>query len=288
MAGSYPDVPSNRIPYDRDGTQVYACNSVFDSVTLFTQAQMQVMNDDNYDTGMSDLSGTKTSPYVALLFPAPMDLVGLYSVAGYSHGYSIYHANKVFTSTDTTNCVDGTWTEVADFELSGWFSPTKPDIRNSIRTSSVLGVKGLRLWTSQSQYDVSLLHIYGTPSAVPGDNLVLYDPVNDARVGGAYFDFGNVPQTSSADKQFRIHNNSSTETASAITVSCETLTDTTPSVPPQFTFSTDGTTFDTTATIASLAPGATSSTIIVRRTTPSNAVLSLWWTRIVASAGSWA
>jgi hypothetical protein len=125
-------------------------------------------------------------------------------------------------------------------------------------------------------------------STTPDDNLVLYDSASDERVGAAYFDFGDVRQTSSADKQFRVHNNSVAQTASTITISCETLTDTTPSVPPQFTFSTDGTTFSATVTIASLAPGATSSALTVRRVTPSNATLSLWWARIVASAGSWA
>jgi hypothetical protein len=66
------------------------------------------------------------------------------------------------------------------------------------------------------------------------------------------------------------------------------MTDTTPTVVGQHMLSTDGTTFTSTITIPDLAPGAISGVLTLRRTTPSDAVLSVWDLRLSAVAASWA
>lgn len=275
MAGNYPDVPGNRIPYDRDGTAVFLNPSM---TTAATAAQVQGLNSEAPYLIGRNFNATA----LTLLLPRPLDLVGL--MVGYGGGYMQDTNAAVMVSSDTTNGVDGTWRSVTVTAHNVAVVVFRTGI-SAVSEASVIGIRVT--YSTGDYYYVANLHVYGSPSTTPTNNLVLYDPTSDARVGGAYFDFGDVPQTTTADKLFRVHNNSATQTASTITISCETLTDTTPSVPPQFTFSTDGVTFASTVTLASLAPGTTSSTITVRRTTPSNAVLSLWWARIVASAASW-
>jgi hypothetical protein len=134
------------------------------------------------------------------------------------------------------------------------------------------------------------VHLYGEPA--PGENpnrLALWHPTLDQRVTPAYFDWGNVPRSSSADRLFRVKNVSSTLTASSVRVAMEALTDTTPSVPGQHSISSDGTTFLAQVNIGSLSPGAISGPLTLRRVIPSNAVLSLWSFRVFAeSTTGWA
>lgn len=132
-----------------------------------------------------------------------------------------------------------------------------------------------------------MLHIYGKPSTGENDDrLELWHPTLDQRVGAAYFDEGNVPRGSTADLPFRLKNRSSTYTANTITVSIEAATDTSPSVPGQHTFSNGGS-YAATTSVSSIAPGAISGTLTLRRITPTNAVLSVWVARIKAVPASW-
>lgn len=269
MAGTYPDVPNNRIAYDLDGTiglYIYGGSSQLSSGTV------AALNAENSGAGIN--SPFNAVRYVCLLFPQAMDLTGLFVSYSYTWDGSQW-------STDTTNGVDGTWTGFS-------FSPGGA-YRTSIQSVNLPAAKGIRFGQHSWSYDGILnnIHTYGRPSAGQTlDALQTWHPTLDQRVGGAFFDWGDTPRGSTADRTFRIKNLSDTYTANDVVVSVTSLSDTTPSYAGSFLFSTGGS-FTSTVTIPIIYPNGISDPVTVRRVTPSNAVLSLWATRMKAEATSW-
>lgn len=280
MAGNYPDAPSWRMAYDRDGTQgvIIAPNN---ALTVLTSGQLVTLNneaDDNLGFGWTGMS-----PYtwkLCLIFPELRDIDGYFrNISGQS--------GVVETSTNTTNGFDGTWTTLASPGSTG-LAQTKPAYRNNVVSSTALAKRAIRF----SQNDVSFgdvqirtVHLYGEPA--PGENvnrLALWHPTLDQRVTPAYFDWGNVPRSSSADRLFRVKNLSPTLSATSVRVAMEALTDGSPSVPGQHSVSADGSTFLAQVNIGTLAPGAISAPLTLRRITPTNAALSLWSFRVFAES----
>lgn len=280
MAGNYPDVPGNRIPYDRDGTQVVWLNQNYTAVGGTTsQAKMTALNSEGL--AMTSPGGSyPNNPGTAFLFPVPMDIVG-----GLVLCEGGYNASAFQSSTDTTNGLDGTWTTAT--ALGSTAGTSLVALRNNITSCSLTGIIGFRFKQLYNRYYA--IHLYGQPSTGQTlNNLVIYDVTQPQRVGGAYFDFGDVPRGSVHDKLFRVKNVSATETAYSVTLGIETLTDASPSFAGQHTLSTDGVTFAATASIGDLAPGAISGQITLRQTLLTNAALSLWWARVHADADHWA
>lgn len=275
MAGNYPDVPGPRIAYDVNGSAMY--NLSGSTPVAMTSADMVTLNDDsNSSWGTGPLT-------VGLFFPVAMDIGGVCVIAHASPMYTYY-------STDTTNGVDGTWTSGPS-----WATTIYPNVptasRTNISTVSWTGVKAIKvqLTSGGGAYYSHLyaVHVYGqTSSAV--DKLTMWDPVLDQPLGGAALDFGDVPQGNTQTKTFRIKNESASLTASSITIDDQALTDYTPSIPPQYDYSIDGgATYAQTVNIGNLGPGAISPVVTVRKSTPSNAALSLHTLRITATASSW-
>jgi hypothetical protein len=127
-----------------------------------------------------------------------------------------------------------------------------------------------------------LVHLYGAKAAgQTPDDLIFID--HDTTPGVEFTapeDFGDRPLGTTVTRQFRVKNASATKTASTISVACND---------DDFAISTDGTTWVVTINIASLAPGAESSTMYVRNTTPNpGALLGPRFARLVALVGSWA
>lgn len=279
MAGNYPDVPSWRFALDRDGTQWFWMDDS-NVVTAMTTGQVAILQDE------SDSEIDNTGPRVLLIFPELRDVDG-YFIEGWRDFAP--SGVTVETSVNSTNGVDGTWVT----QRVGYFdtNPVNPRYRTSIQSSTFLAIKAVRLSTvGANNFRWRCVHLYGEPSPAQNPNrLILWHPTLDQRVGQAYFDWGNVPRSSSADVTFRVKNNSATLTASAVRVAMDVLTDTTPSVPGQHSISKDGMTFGAQQTlVADLAPGAISPILTLRRVTPTNAVLSVWAHRIFAEAGGWA
>ena len=103
---------------------------------------------------------------------------------------------------------------------------------------------------------------------------------------GTHIDWGDTVRGTSADRTFRVKNNSATLTANSIQLSTTVLTNTTPSLVNQFEYS-DGGAFAQTLDIGNLAPGAISPLITVRRNTDISATLSVWTARIDIEPTSW-
>lgn len=286
MAGYYDDVPGHRMALDRDGTQMFNINSVKSSITQLTDAQVRSANDEASTTqtyGVSD--GTQ---YIAVIFPELRDITAFFTVArtGNQDGNTIGTA-AVESSADTTNGIDGTWATIS--------TPTVPTAtstvwRTGIVSASSAGCKALRFrynGISFSHLFLETIHVYGTLTAGENpDRLTLWHPTSDERVGAAYFDWGDVGRGSTGDRTFRVKNQSATLSADTITVSVDGLAAPTPSVSGAHTLSNGGA-FAATTSAGTLAAGAISDVLTLRRALAANAVLSVWTFRVNAVAASW-
>lgn len=278
MAGNYADVPGHRMAYDRDGTTVAHFNPDVADVSIYSSADMAQMNDeDSGQVTMTTRGGG--GAFLAFVFPELRSFVGWFA------SLTDWGINLVQSSPDTTNGKDGSWSDVTSATTTG----APGDYRTAINDVSVASCKGVRFRSNSgtSTDYIRVFHIYGTPAAGEATNrLRFWHPTTDAEVGGAYFDWGDQPRSTTVDRDFRVKN-PSTLTAQSVTLSNEALTDTTPTNTSAHTFSVGGGPFESTLSIGDLAPGAVSPVVTVRRTTPPDAALSLWSTRMVASAAAW-
>lgn len=273
MAGYYPDVPGNRFAYHLDGTKVYTIDNT-NTLTDIT-AQAATFNDED-----GDYYGTPSMISLMFLFPELRDVNGYFYLDNWSGGW-----NSLQVSTDTTTGLDGTWTTA----INPWIKDTSistpaPDYRTKINPLSASSVKALKFnFNAMTNSRLYVLHLYGSipPTSNP-DRLIFWEPVNNNATGGAYFDWGDLIQGSSQTKQFRIKNNSSTKTANSITLSAGVET-----YGMSAAFSLDNVTYSATLNIGTLAPGAISSVIYVKRTVPANEPLQLQAIHYKASAASW-
>lgn len=291
MAGNYPDVPAPRMAYDRDGSTLYRIDG--SSVTILADSIKRDLNDES-DSQYG--FGTGATYRMGIVFPQLRDVVGLHIVhfagAAFSQGLDTFEV-----SSDTTNGLDGTWSAPGDpAELHGSVGTAA---RTSIQSVSWLGIKAFRFYIRKGDdatpvtHYMRAIHLYGsitageTPDRLRMWHPTLDEPLDESNAAdGAYFDWGDIQRNTSSDKTFRIKNNSATMTANSIIVSQETLTETTPTITSQFTFS-DGGAFAASIDIGSLAPGAISPIITKRYARPSNATLSLWTSRTIANPTNW-
>jgi hypothetical protein len=293
MAGFYPDVPANRMAYDLDGTQFYEiADRNFEKVNPAPWGNIAPIDRTSECPTLNneDLTDWMTTPiggagYV-LIFPELRDLQGS------SFMFQSWQTGQLAgqTSVDTTNGVDGTWLSYA---IGEQIVGAKDDLR-TIGAATALGVRALRFQTHYggAQPDVrniAALHLYGTPAS--GENLQrleLWHPTLDQSLEAAALDWGDVPRLTEETRTFRVKNLHGSLTANTPTITTNILTDTTPSIPAQITYSDDDATWLSQITIANLAPGAISPLLYHRRLTPDDANLSLWWYRILPIALSWA
>lgn len=308
MAGFYPDVPDNRMAYDVDGSRVLALrnNGVIAELSSGTVSAIQNEASSQADIGVTGDEGSRLM--VAVVFPELRELKGVLYYERITDPIYCQGTRYIQTSSDTTNGVDGTWTTRhtystannghADVNLSsGSFTGPSRLVRELYRTQiiniSISGVRGVRVGMLAvtffpDRYRVAALHLYGSPSDTTDvDRLFFIETGSTNNVAPAFFDFGDVPRSSTATKTFRIRNASNSLTANSITLSRTVLFDGTPSASNDFQFSSDGTTWSNTLSIGNLAPGTNSGTLHIRRSTASNAELGVWALRLHADAISW-
>lgn len=298
MAGYYPDYPSWRIPWHKDGTSVFALSAAGVATeitsTEYSDRNRETLEDPpNASWHVYDTTVAGTSSYVVWIFPRKMDIDGTYlHIRGDFTGVTDMRA-RIYTSTDTTNGVDGTWTyrgTQPTHNTAGNNSGMIPQYRTDIQTAGWVGVKGLRLTAASGDRvgRINQVHLFGSPTAGEDTTLVqFWHPTLDQRVGAAYFDWGDVLRSTSTDKTFRIKNLSTTQVANDVAVSFSAGTNATPSTPSQYTVSDDGTNFSASVVIPGIAADTISGVLTVRRTTPANAQISLWSLSINAEPDSW-
>jgi len=290
MAGNYPDAPSWRMAWDKDGSTGFWISRT-GVVTEFTSPQKANINDEAGDSWESITVGSGSSPfYIGVVFPEPRDIDGYWLNISSGNGNTL--SGFVEVSADTTNGQDGTWTSIGAWTGPSETGPApKPLFRTAVLSTTQLNKRGIRVVQSNANSSsprVNQIHLYGEP--VPGANpnrLELWHPTFDEKLPPAYLDFGNTPRSSSEDRAFRVKNLSAVQTAGQARVAMDVLTDATPSVPAQHTLSYGGGSFLAQVNIGDLAPGAISGPVTIRRITPSNAALGLWAFRVFAESTNW-
>jgi hypothetical protein len=276
----YPSPASWRMPYDKDGTIAVRFPSG-GLVTELSSSQVASLNSETTSTVVSI-----SNYYLCLIFPNLRDIDGFFWSFGAPGTTNVFYFQ---VSADTTNGVDGTWTTVTSNNAAGQ-SGVSPRYRTGVQWNSVLGVKAVRVVREGGQIgtngDIQALHLYGEGIGARRE-LCFWHSTLDQRLAPAYLDFEDVPRGTSADRVFRVKNLDSAKTAQNIRVALSVLTDGSPSIAAQHLLSLDGLSFASQVNVGSLAPGAMSAPITMRRVTPSNAPLSVWAPRVFAEPEGW-
>lgn len=287
MAGNYPDVPAPRMAYDRDGTVGLNIATGYGSVvSQLSAGTLLALND---ETSTNAVTGNG----ICIIFPELRDIRGMLIRYLETSTGSQPSISASQWSANTTNGIDGSWTSMGTIGAYGAGDPVQ--YRQQIQALNLNGVKGIR-WAQGgggATITYRTVHIYGVIAAAQNpDRLRMWhptldEPLDDATAAdGAHLDWAEAVRGTTQDRTFRIKNNSATLTANSIDLTVNVPTDTSPTVASQHTLS-DGGAFAGTINIGNLAPGTISSVITLRRTTASNAALSLWTGRINVNPGSW-
>lgn len=289
MAGFYPDAPGMRMAWDDDGSVSVAWQAGGDNaspeptlaVVEDISSNMTERNDEDLEVGQFtglNLVNTNSLMIQAIIFPELREIDGVYWVTT-----GAVQRGKVDTSDDTTNGVDGTWTQqIGDYAET---PATIPNYRENIIALAVNAARAIRFWrfTGGGAYNI-VLHLYGTisPGETP-DRLLFIDELTGLEFT-AVKDFGDVPRGSAREFQWRLKNNS-TVAGNNLTINTIQFT-----AESQFlasgnwyTHSIGGDAFQSTKQITSLAPEASSALITTRQVIPVNEVLSLHAARIQAT-----
>ena len=263
MAGFLPDVPGVRIPYHIDGSLMLIATAPASSTTpngAWSQIVSNVnSNDGTIATNAGSWSADNRGYVISTVFPQPINLVGYNYEVGTDQttGAAAY-------SLDTTDGIDGTWTAMT----APSFSPkTDITLRQTIVSVNIANVTGVRLAAHRAAGSGSFvlreLAIYGEWSTV---GVRAWHPTLDERLSGAGLDFGDVILGNIYTKQFRVKNLAA-QTANDVVISSASGS---PIMLSGMSYSLDGTNFTSSVQISSIAPGAISGIVYVRRTVGSS------------------
>lgn len=277
MAGTYPDVPAPRLAWDRIGARLHSivpANSQMNGV-VFGSANLANANNEA-DTPTLVPGGLTTAvtanSEIHLELPFAFDLRGFFLALAHRQGGPVTVTHAV------EGLVGSTWTSLS---TANPFSAVPTNYRTGIVAVSLDDVIRLR-WRGSIDFNAQVRgwHLYGYPSTPA---LQLVEAGVDTPLGGAHFDLGDILAGSTHDRTFRVKNAHGSLTANDITVSASSLTFTMAS---GITFS-DGGAFAATLAIASLAPGAISNVITMRRTVAASGEGGLKAARLLATPLTW-
>ncbi len=280
MAGSYPDVPGYRFAYDTDGTVLVSCaTNLVGPITTYDNAFKSILNQNSASV---PANLPTFGAYLIFIFPEPRTITGYFlNIAGAGPPNGI-----IQTSDDTTTGLDGTWTTQTNSYSFISNSSTSPTYRTSIEPVDWQDITAVRVATHN--WGNHAIHFYGYIADTESpDRLRVVDTSDDDIA--AQLDFGNIPQRSSVTKQFKVINNSTTQTADNITVSVAATahSDASPTLVGQYQVSTDNVAFANSVNIGDLGPEESSGTLYLRNAVADTAQLGLWTARITASAAEW-
>lgn len=281
MAGSYPDVPSRRMAVDADGSVfVYRENLGF-PLTELTGASVTELNDEDNTTVLT-LFNNQAREYM-WIFPELREFDGMFIGATGNSGGSVW---GVSTSGDTTNGIDGTFTQraaPAQSNAASTYSGYRGSTLKSYAVSNVRCVRGNM--TDGNDGSLQSMHVYGEIAAgETPDRLLWFDNDDDLEFSKPQ-DYGDKPRGSAEDHVVYLKNNSASLTASSVQITAEDLY---LGSGGWFTFSEGGAFSGTLALASSIANGTNSPDITVRCIRPDAAQLGLHAARVYANTGSWA
>ena len=288
----YPTLPGRRFEYDVGGGSVYYGNDINDITTVLTSEQMALLN------GIGNTSAviSREVTQAEVIRTVWMFLPERYVVAGLGMIHKASTSGgacsiSVAGSADSTNGLDGTWINATLPNGSIPVNMVDDDVwRDSIQPctfSEAIKVLRVRYFSSYggiggSRVFIYALHIYGVKAAgeVPDDILFLDDDASGDPEFIRDLDFGDRPEGTTVTHRIKLLNSSTTKIANNLTLSL---------IDVDFTFSMDeGATWVTGATITSLAPQGTSSSILIKNTIPPpTQMLGPRAPRFEVTIGSW-
>ena len=288
----YPTLPGRRFEYDVGGGSVYYGNDTNEITTALTTEQMALLNGIGNTSAVisRDVTLSEVIRTVWVFLPERYVIAGLgmiHKLSTSGDGCSI----SVAGSADSTNGLDGTWINATLPNGSVPVNMIDDDVwRDSIQPctfSEAIKVLRVRYFSSYggiggSRVYIYALHIYGVKAAgeVPDDILFLDDDASGDPEFIRDLDFGDRPEGTTVTHRIKLLNSSTTKIANNLTLSL---------IDVAFTFSMDeGATWVTGATITSLAPQGTSSSILIKNTIPPpTQMLGPRAPRFEVTIGSW-
>lgn len=292
---NFSDPPGRRLAYDADGTVVTKYVVSSGAITELSAANKQAMNNESTDTYDVTAAGS-TSVHLGLYFPGLRDITDLFFSSGGDGFYGAGSVSGIDYSTDSTNPLDGTWTNIGYSQDSGGL--VVPQYRTSWSAYVASGVKALRVKFSFSSPStdhrfVYALNAYGTRSSSDTSRQVGLVTSGGVRFTKD-FDFQDRPRGSTykwksgtlynQTSELYVKNFSATETANTVVVGQEALSG---NMHNNIRISLDDSTYSQTLTAATIAPGASYGPIFVRWTPPSNDTLGVQTMRIPVTVSSW-
>lgn len=295
MVDSLPVLPGRRFMYDIDGT--YVSRTPTNGGT-FTALDATLLNDEDGDyTDFWGYRGYNVWVDVAFAFPEPRDVYGYYIRWGGTNNTN----NRIFTSTDTIDGSDGTWTDVQQwtqpvagtYGANGGAQALDPYYRTAIQTTNLIGVKGIRFrfWETNDYYFGRLwnVHLYGqTSTAESTDRLEFWDPSLSQQASRNLFNFGDVAQGTINTRQFRLKNLSATKTATGVTVSANNGPGGDAGLAGGMKFSSDGANYTSTLNVGDIGPGAVTPLLHCQRIVGGAETPAIRFARVLATPTTFA
>lgn len=302
MAGVYSDDERHRIAYDIDGSKVYYLDETEISngtaaPVLLTSEEISALNDDKNNTSYQITLSSNTSQYRSLLIIFPKGYqypayrfrtIPSATIPESSYLYfNVEYATDPVTTNGINNMSGGGSAGNYVYNYPYYYRNTSMSYLNTY-SNEVRGIKFSFSPQSSDQYgavvNISHLSVYATP--IQDNRLVFWSADTNAIAGPSYFDFGTTALETSSTKTFRVKNVSAV-TATNIVLSKNVLAAQEYAPVPffdQFKFSLDNSTWSDTLAVPDLAAGATSSTIYLRRITPSNALQTPYDLRLIINS----
>ena len=287
----YPTLPGRKFEYDIGGGSVYYGNDINDITTALTTEQMAELNNvDNARIVMQkNVYNTTAVLTVWVFLPERYVIAGL----GMLHVLSNWGGAGVTVagSADSTNGLDGTWINgtlpngaisKAMLDNDQWRDDIQPCTFSEAIKVLRLRYSGGYQYAEDASVKIYALHVYGVKAGgeIPDDILFLDDDESGDPEFIRDLDFGDRPEATTVTHRIKLRNSSATKIANNLTLSL---------IDVDFTFSMDeGATWVTGATITSLAPQGTSSSILIKNTIPPpTQMLGPRAPRFEVTIGSW-
>ncbi len=221
----YSVISSMRIPYDIDGTVVYAKASENSDVNNITNASVLnsaskiALNDEN-NTVVAK-AGSGTSAVVWFLFPEPMVInrvFGQLECGGYS-GNTIV---SISGSNNTTNGMEGTWENATFPEGIQTMEPYmgitwRTNHKAVVFTQAITCIKIVMKNDIYSGVPLVAVHLYGSKATGETPEDLVFCETDGTEIT-AVNDFQDRPEASTAYDSFKIRNVSPDKTATNVNV----------------------------------------------------------------------
>lgn len=234
MAGSWPDCPSRKIAYHDDGTVVAGryedSGAPYENFYEWSAANVNKLNDLDHVPVGNDwpnsfmaierfVNDKLTNTETVWIFPELRDIHGFVAELHNSGGSTGSNHLIIFTSPDTTNGLDGTWTQQIDYlTSSNVIVDASPEAwRTMVVSFSVPGTRAVKArggtGSLSKEFQWRSAYIFGTIASDETPDRILYVDNSTGLEFTKPMDWGDVPRGTTLDWDIYLKNNSATLTA---------------------------------------------------------------------------